>query len=199
MQLFKEPMDKREKILQAAWDLAEEQGYNEVTMRNIATQAGLGKSTLYRLYTTKEQVFRDVTIAWGREFAHRLQARPAQGNTVGERLGEIVRRVIQEALRHPKVISAYLAWLMSDHSVDKSNLSGVQSLTEGLMTMAQGELKSENHGVAMACLGQMILASIQLTAAGAMSARHAVKEIKQTAEILLADIWHQSGKSLVKV
>ena len=181
--------DSRTKILTAAWDLASEQGYHAVTMRNIAKAAGVGKSTLYRNYTTKEQVYRDVTIAWGQHFAKRLTEQPVKGETIGERFSTVLEEVMREAERHPNLTAAYVASLLSDTHDSQQSRNVMRSLTPGLFTMAMGDVQSNNQELAGSALRHIMLSSMQLMGAKLISTDRAIADLIQTAELMLKDVW----------
>ena len=48
---------KRDAILQAAADIFHEQGFEGASMAGIATRVGGSKSTLYRYFSSKEELF----------------------------------------------------------------------------------------------------------------------------------------------
>ncbi len=48
---------RRQHILETAWDLFQEQDYEQVNMIDVARGAGLAKGTLYLYFKTKEELF----------------------------------------------------------------------------------------------------------------------------------------------
>ena len=48
---------RREHILSVAWQLFQENAYDDVTMRGVAQGAGLAKGTVYLYVETKEELF----------------------------------------------------------------------------------------------------------------------------------------------
>lgn len=48
-------------ILQATLDLLAEVGYQSMSIEAIASRAGVGKTTIYRRYTSKEELVADAT------------------------------------------------------------------------------------------------------------------------------------------
>ncbi len=185
--------ETRARILQAAWDLASEQGYGAVTMRNVAKAANMGKSTLYRHYTTKEEVYRDVTVAWGKHFAQQLREQKLQGITVGERLCCIFSKVMKEAQDHPNLIASYVASLLSNTEDPHGSRNQLEMLTPGLIGLAVGNTacQPKNQQLAHSVLGHIMLSSMQLMSANLLTADRAAADINKTAELLLQDIWNK--------
>jgi TetR/AcrR family transcriptional regulator len=95
------PEDKqqrRQDILDRAWDLFESRPWAELTMTDVADAAGLSKAALYRYFDTKEALFLEVEAArlgeWlealGKEL-ERLPA-PASPDTVAALLADSLAR-----------------------------------------------------------------------------------------------------------
>ncbi len=86
---------RRHEIFEAALPLFLEKGFNETSMREIAEQAGMGKSSLYDYFMTKDDVLlwfiedelMDVTAA-----ARQIAAQPLP---VLERLRQILRKHLE--------------------------------------------------------------------------------------------------------
>jgi AcrR family transcriptional regulator len=51
---------RREEILEAAAMVFAEKGFHAATMEEIAIQAGIGKSTVYEYFSSKEELFREM-------------------------------------------------------------------------------------------------------------------------------------------
>ncbi|MGJ5675242.1 MAG: TetR/AcrR family transcriptional regulator [Nostochopsis sp.] len=55
--------EAHQKILQAAYDLVVEVGFNDLTIEGVAAKAGVGKPTIYRRWTTKARLVMDAFLA----------------------------------------------------------------------------------------------------------------------------------------
>ena len=86
------PEDKqqrRQDILDGAWELFQTRAWAELTMSDVAEASGLSKAALYRYFETKESVFLEVEEARLGEWLHGLGAeldrlpRPASPEAVG--------------------------------------------------------------------------------------------------------------------
>ena len=93
-------------ILSTATRLFIEQGYAETSMEQIAASAGSGKQTLYRRYSSKEDLFKAVIGARSRSLlqyasvAETVSSDPLQG------LREVCRAML-ELLLSPQMIDIY--------------------------------------------------------------------------------------------
>jgi AcrR family transcriptional regulator len=109
-------MPTRERLLQAARELIEEGGYGAATVIAIAERAGVASGTLYRHFSSKEQLFVEVFRVvcdhevWAMEAAAASMAHDA---TSVDRLETVLATFAQRALRTPR-----LAWALIAEPVD---------------------------------------------------------------------------------
>ena len=101
--------DTRRSILDAARDLVAEGGFAAVQMTEVAKKAGVATGTLYRYFSSKEalcrQVFREVSA---REMG--MLAEIASGDaSAGERLVQVLRTFAGRAVRGRRLAYALLA------------------------------------------------------------------------------------------
>lgn len=85
---------RRQDILDRAWELFRARPWAELTMTDVAESAGLSKAALYRYFDTKEALFLEVEAAHLGEWLEALGAeldrlpRPASPESVGLLLGD---------------------------------------------------------------------------------------------------------------
>jgi len=101
--------DTRRSILDAARDLVSERGFAAVQMTEVAKKAGVATGTLYRYFSSKEalcrQVFREVSA---REMG--MLAEIASGDEpAGKRLVQVLRTFAGRAVRGRRLAYALLA------------------------------------------------------------------------------------------
>ncbi len=66
--------DTRERVLEAALEVFSEKGFHHATMDEIAERAGVGKGTVYRYFSNKENLFRQLVQARLRELERDAEA-----------------------------------------------------------------------------------------------------------------------------
>jgi len=84
--VFAEPGNKREAILQAAWDLIKHYGYNKTTIDDIAKRVGIGKGSLYLHFTSKAEIMLSLTDRTNERITARLEEIAATAAPPAERL-----------------------------------------------------------------------------------------------------------------
>jgi AcrR family transcriptional regulator len=106
----------RERLLDAARAVIEEDGYGAASVLQVAERAGVAAGTLYRHFASKEELFVEVFRA---VCTHEERAMLAAGAALGdeapalERLEEVLATFARRALRNPR-----LAWALLAEPVD---------------------------------------------------------------------------------
>ncbi len=91
----------RRKLLDAARDLAGEAGYDGVTMRTVATRAGVSAPTAYQYFTSKDHLLVDVLVDLVGDTTGSLTQRPVGGDTAADRAAHTLRRAVANVERAP--------------------------------------------------------------------------------------------------
>ncbi len=149
----------RERLLRAAQELIEEGGYGTASVVAIADRAGVAAGTLYRHFSSKEElfveVFRSVCDREVRAMQAAAEAMPAEASHV-DRLVTVLSTFARRALRRPRLAWALLAEPV-DPLVDAERLAyraryselAAQALRAGI---AAGELPEQNVELTAAAL-----------------------------------------------
>src|SRR3954469_17210823 len=103
---------RRERILEAAMELATEGGYDAVQMREVAERADVALGTLYRYFPSKVHL---LVAAMGRTFQSLQESVRVDeaGGTPEERVYRVVATVTRYLARHRRLSGAMIRALMS--------------------------------------------------------------------------------------
>jgi AcrR family transcriptional regulator len=107
----------RERLLSAARELIEEGGYGIASVLAIADRAGVAAGTLYRHFSSKEELFVEVFRLVCEREERAMRAAAAQlpeTVTARERLETVLATFARRALRNPR-----LAWALIAEPVDQ--------------------------------------------------------------------------------
>ncbi|MGE5133362.1 MAG: TetR/AcrR family transcriptional regulator [Gemmatimonadota bacterium] len=99
----------RQAILAAALELAQQDGYQAVTIKGIAERAGVGRQTVYRWWQTKAEVLLEAVT----EFV----AAQAQPEPSGDALAD-VREFLRATFAQSQPLGPVIAGLMADAIAD---------------------------------------------------------------------------------
>ena len=149
----------RERLLRAAQELIEEGGYGPASVVAIADRAGVAAGTLYRHFSSKEElfveVFRSVCDREVRAMQAAAEATPIEASHV-DRLVTVLSTFARRALRRPRLAWALIAEPV-DPLVDAERLAyraryselTAEALRAGI---AAGELPEQNVELTAAAL-----------------------------------------------
>src|SRR5829696_2986602 len=110
-QLTKSQAARRARVISVAMELASEGGYDAVQMRDVATQANVALGTIYRYFLGKDHLLAAALVEWVRDLERRVGLRPPKGDTVAERMADILRRATVAMERDPLLSAAVVTAL----------------------------------------------------------------------------------------
>ncbi|MHA2026637.1 MAG: TetR/AcrR family transcriptional regulator [Candidatus Thorarchaeota archaeon] len=99
-------------ILDAAYDLFVERGFQGSSMRNIADNAGIKAASIYNHFDNKESIFREVFKERHPLFRLLEILDGAKGETAEELLTSAVNRLTKEIRNDPKLLNLYFVELV---------------------------------------------------------------------------------------
>jgi AcrR family transcriptional regulator len=97
---------RRGRVIEAAFKLADEGGYDAVQMRDVASTASVALGTIYRYFSSKDHLLAACQVEWSKDVQRRLAQRPPTGATAAERVVDIVRRATRAMERRPALAAA---------------------------------------------------------------------------------------------
>jgi TetR/AcrR family transcriptional regulator, cholesterol catabolism regulator len=107
-------------VLAAAMALAEEGGYEAVQMRDVAARADVALGTVYRYFSSKDQLLAAVWSDWNAALERRIHGQPLEGDSRAERVIDFLRRANRPLERRPKLAAALVTSVASadPHAVE---------------------------------------------------------------------------------
>jgi AcrR family transcriptional regulator len=104
---------RRSRVIDAAFKLASEGGYDAVQMRDVASTASVALGTIYRYFSSKDHLLAACQVEWSKEVQRRLAQRPPAGETPADRVVDVVRRATRAMERRPRMASALITAISS--------------------------------------------------------------------------------------
>ncbi len=99
----RDPKNTRERLVRAALDLFTTQGYHASTTPQVARRAGVAEGTIYRHFTSKEQLLNEIYRGAVRMFTQIIEQTPAR-SMCRTRMNEIADRWGQVAADDPPLV-----------------------------------------------------------------------------------------------
>jgi AcrR family transcriptional regulator len=98
-------LDTRRKLVRAAARLWSEKGYDTTTVEEICSAAGVGRTTYYLYFESKEQLLLELTLATARGVASDVEEAVGAG-TLDERLQTFIDGLVRRMESVPKTLAA---------------------------------------------------------------------------------------------
>lgn len=106
--------ERRARVIRAAMELGAEGGYDAVAMRDVSQRADVALGTIYRYFSSKDHLLAAALVEWITDLEQQVSRRPPRGDTIAERMADILRRATRSMERQPKLSAAVVAALTSN-------------------------------------------------------------------------------------
>lgn len=100
-QLSEEQRVRRQGMIDAAFELGAAHGYDAVQMREVAASANVSLATIYRYFSSKDHLFAAAMNDWTARLQARIATSPPRGDTMAERLIDVLLRACSAIERQP--------------------------------------------------------------------------------------------------
>ncbi|MEY2433175.1 MAG: TetR/AcrR family transcriptional regulator, cholesterol catabolism regulator [Acidimicrobiaceae bacterium] len=122
-ELTVEQRDRRQRVIDAAFELGAERGYDAVQMRDVAATANVALATIYRYFSSKDHLLAAAMTEWTARLRGRVAQSPPRGATAADQLVDVLHRACHAMQRQPKLSMALVRALSSsDAGVRQSSL-----------------------------------------------------------------------------
>jgi len=112
--LTKSQIARRERVVRAAMELAAEGGYDAVQMRDVSQRAGVALGTIYRYFSSKDHILAAALVEWAVDLERQVNRRPPRGDTIAERMTDILGRATSAMEREAQLSAAVVTALTSN-------------------------------------------------------------------------------------
>jgi AcrR family transcriptional regulator len=180
-----ETAERRRRLIEAAVELAEEGGYDAVQMRDVAARAEVALGTLYRHYSSKDQLLLAAMATQADTLRTRLDLRPPRGDTPAARVAEGLRRACTALERQPRVTSAMVT-AMSSTDGDAAPLKhSVQRSLRRMIADAIGDDRDADLDAIVDVLGHVWFAALAFWVGGMTKPGTMADDLERAAHLLL--------------
>ena len=130
---------RRDRLIRAALDLAASGGYDAVQMRDVATTAGVALGTIYRYFSSKDHLLAAAMVEWTNDLERRVGQRPPKGDTVADRVVDVLRRATRAMEKEPKLSEAVVTALLSPDRGAAACQEDVSASMDRILSVALGD------------------------------------------------------------
>jgi AcrR family transcriptional regulator len=127
---------RRSRVVEAALELAGEGGYDAVQMRDVATRAQVALGTIYRYFSSKDQLLAAALVQWSGDIERKLIQRPARGDSAADRVVDVLRRTSRVMERNPMLTAALVTAIASPDPAVREHQHDVDMIMRTLVSDA---------------------------------------------------------------
>jgi AcrR family transcriptional regulator len=144
-----EEMEERAKrIVATAVELAEQGGFEAVRLRDVAAHAGVALGTLYRRFSSKEDLLVAALDAETRDLERRFLLRPPKGEDELERVRGFFGLATKGMLRRPNLARALLKAVASGEPELAQKVGAFHERVESMIVMSlRGRVSRDPDGL----------------------------------------------------
>jgi AcrR family transcriptional regulator len=131
---------RRDRVLDAALNLAAEGGYDAVQMRDVAARGQVALGTIYRYFSSKDHLLAACQLELWREMVDRFAQRPAVGQSAADRVIDFLQRAMRAAEREPQRTAALVTASASPDPAVRDTQLDIIATMEVVIAEAIGEV-----------------------------------------------------------
>jgi AcrR family transcriptional regulator len=176
---------RREQVVQAAMELADDGGYDAVAMKAVADRSGVALATLYRWFVSKDHLLTEVLLAWGGELSDTLAADPPRAGDAADRVAALLGRVMEVAGARPRLASAVVAAVLSVDGGSLDPQGDFHEMVAGWIGIALGDADVPERDAVIQVLEHVCFSTIIGLATGRQTTEHATDQLTTAARLLL--------------
>jgi AcrR family transcriptional regulator len=176
---------RKRRLLDAATQLAAEGGYDAVQMRDVAARAEVALGTLYRHYSSKDQLLVAAMAQQAATLRERMDQMPARGETAAERVAEVLARATRSLERQPRVTQAKLAAMSSPDTAAIPVKDDINATMRAIIANAVGETPVAQLDDVVAVLGAVWFAELTFWSTGLRNDTSMTENLARAASLLL--------------
>jgi AcrR family transcriptional regulator len=178
--------ERRARVIQAAMTLAAKGGYDAVQMRAVAQEADVALGTLYRYFSSKDELLLAGLEQLAQEMQEQLREHPVQGRTSHERVSKVLRTLCDLLEAEPLLAHAVVTALSSSDPATAEHTAGVQArLTAMIADAVDGEAIEDIDGV-IKVLGMVWFSSMLAWVGGRAEVGTMAADLELASRLLLA-------------
>jgi AcrR family transcriptional regulator len=181
---------RRERILDAAMELATDGGWDAVQMREVAERAEVALGTLYRYFPSKVHL---LVSALGRTF-ETLQASArsdgAAAGTAQQRVYRVVAVMTRYLARHRRLSGAMVRALMTADAEAARDVEAVGDLLVSVIASAThepDESPTEHDTLVAHIIGKVWLTDVVTLLSGRMTVSQVLEDLEATIALVMSD------------
>lgn len=183
--LNEEQLERRERIVQAAFELGAGGGYDAVQMRDVAATANVALATIYRYFSSKDHLLAAAMTEWTSRLQGRVTQSPPKGDTAADQLVDVLHRACRSLERQPKLSIALVRALSSSDAGVTQGGAEVQRLIADMAGPILADFDEDVRADILSTLGHVWYSALAAWANGRRDFPWVMDQLERSARVLV--------------
>lgn len=184
-ELSPEQQDRRRRLIDAAFELGAEGGYEAVQMRDVSVTANVALATIYRYFSSKDDLLAAAMTEWTARLRGRVAQSPPRGATAADQMVDVLHRACKAMERQPKLSEALVRALSSADAGVRESGAEVQRQIASMGDGILAELTPEVRADILAALGHVWYSTLVSWANGRRDFASVMTELERATRVLV--------------
>ena len=184
-ELTPEQQDRRRRLIDAAFELGAAGGYDAVQMRDVAATANMALATIYRNFSSKDELLAAAMTEWTIRLRDRVAQSPPKGDTAAEQMFDVLNRACRAMGRQPKLTAALVRALSSADVGVRNSGAEVRDSIASMGDSILADLDPEVRVDILAVLGHVWYSSLVSWANGRSTFDSVTAELERACRVLI--------------
>jgi len=184
-ELSPEQQERRRRLIDAAFELGAEGGYEAVQMRSVSETANVAMATIYRYFSSKDHLLAAAMMEWTDRLRGRVAQSPPRGDTAADQMVDVLQRACRAMERQPKLSEALVRALSSaDVGVRESGAEVSRHIAEMGNDILEG-LPGDVRADILSVLGHVWYSTLVSWANGRRDFSSVMVELERACRVLI--------------
>jgi AcrR family transcriptional regulator len=184
-ELSPEQQERRRRLIDAAFELGAAGGYDAVQMRDVSITANVALATIYRYFSSKDDLLAAAMTEWTARLRGRVAQSPPRGATRTEQVIDVLSRACRAMERQPKLSEALVRALSSADSGVRESGADVQRQIASMGDAILADLDPRVRADILAAIGHVWYSTLVSWANGRRDFAWVNAELERAARVLI--------------
>ncbi|CCM62665.1 MAG: TetR family transcriptional regulator [Candidatus Microthrix sp.] len=181
-----EQLERRRRLIDAAFELGAAGGYEAVHMRDVAATANVALATIYRNFTSKDHLLAEAMSEWTGRLRDRVAQRPPKGDNPTDQMIDVLDRACATMARQPKLSKALVRAMASPDAGVRSSGGAVRSSIADVGDPILAHLDADTRADILAVLGHVWYSALITWANGRTDFDTVADELHRACRVLIS-------------
>jgi TetR/AcrR family transcriptional regulator, cholesterol catabolism regulator len=180
-----EQRDRRRRIIDAAFELGAERGYDAVQMRDVSASANVSLATIYRYFSSKDHLLAAAMSEWTAKLQGRVAQSPPRGDTAADQLVDVLGRACRAMARQPKLSAALVRALSAPDAGVRESADQVQGQIAAMAAGILGDLDPRMQADILGVLGHVWYSTLVAWTSGRIDFDAVIVELERAVRVMV--------------